>query len=215
MEKSSSTSKEDYLSEIYKLQSINNRAAKITEIANSLDISKPSVSEMANKLSEEGLVEFEKYGGVTLTEKGIVEARKVVRKHQLLEVFFNDILKLKDKFHHEAHNVEHSLSDDAADRLDEVLKKPKFCPDGNPIPSLDVKVIGLLDLPLNTNAKVVFTSVQDQKSLDWINSLGIIPQAKIKAVRKISNGPIIISVKGSEIALGKEICNQVFVEKEE
>lgn len=210
-----SVSKEDYLEEIYKLQFCNNRATKITEIADALKISKPSVSEMVRKLAKEGLVEFEKYGGVTLTKKGIKDARKVVRKHQLLEVFFSRILKIKDKFHKEAHKVEHGLSEEAADKLEKVLKNPNVCPDGNPIPAKGGKVIMLKELPEKTEAKVLFATTQKEHCIQRLNSLGIVPSTKIKVVRKIKKGPLILMVKGSEVALGSNICSQIFVEKDE
>jgi len=207
------TSKEDYLGEIYRIQFCNNRAAKITEIASVLKISKPSVSQMVKKLSKEGLLEGEKYGGVTLTKKGIEQARKVYRKHQLLEVFFDKILNLKHRFHHEAHKVEHALSEDAADRLEEVLKNPNVCPDGNPIPSKNGKVSDLKSLKENEEAEVLFAATEEKKCIQRLNSIGIIPKAKIMVKRRLKKGPLILSVKGTEIALGSDICSKIYVEK--
>ncbi len=210
-----SISKEDYLGEIYRLQFCNNRATKITEIALALKVSKPSVSEMVRKLSKEGLLDFEKYGAVTLTKKGIKEARDVVRKHQLLEVFFSKILKIKKKFHSEAHNVEHGLSGEAADKLEKVLRNPNVCPDGNPIPTRDGKVVMLRELSLDAEAKILFSTAQKKQCIQRLNSLGIVPQTQIKVVRKIEKGPLILLIKGSEVALGPGICSQIFVEKDE
>jgi len=207
------TSKEDYLGEIYRIQFCNNRAAKITEIASALKISKPSVSEMIKKLRKQGLLEAEKYGGVTLTKKGIKQARNVYRKHQLLEVFFDKILKIKDKFHVEAHKVEHSLSDEATDKLERVLKSPNRCPDGNPIPSKNGKVEELKFLSEKTEAEILFSTASEKKCVERLNSLGIVPKTKIKVLRKMKKGPIIVLVKGTEIALGPELCSKIFVEK--
>ena len=91
---------------------------------------------MIRRLKKERLVTFERFGGISLTASGIREARKITRKHQLLEVFFSKILKMKIKndSHKEAHVMEHALSDAATDKLDNILKNPKLCPDGNPIP---------------------------------------------------------------------------------
>jgi DtxR family Mn-dependent transcriptional regulator len=206
-------SKEDYLAEIYQLQFCNNRATRITEIALALKVSKPSVSEMVRKLAGEGLVYFERYGGVTLTKKGIIEARKVVRKHQLLEVFFKKVLKIKNKFHMEAHKVEHGLSEEATDNLEKVLKSPNICPDGNPIPSKNKDIITLNELPLKTNAIVLFSNARDRGTAQRLNSLGIVPSTKLHIIRRIARGPLIMLIKGSEVALGSDICSQIFVEK--
>ena len=126
--------KEDYLEEIYKIQCRNNRFAKVSEVAHALKVSDPSVSEMIRRLEKEKLVTFERFGGICLTTLGIKEARRIIRKHQLLEVFFSKVLKIKTHSHEEAHLMEHVLSDASTDKLDSMLKKPKLCPDGNPIP---------------------------------------------------------------------------------
>ncbi len=206
-----SKSKEDYLGEIYRLQFCNNRATKISEIASALKISRPSVSQMVRKLSKQALVEFEDYGKVTLTRKGIEEARKIVRKHQLLEVFFSRILRIRKRFHAEAHKVEHSLSEQATDRLEDVLNKPNVCPDGNPIPAKNSRINELSELPSKAEAEVLFAATRNKACIEKLNSLGIVPKTKIKVLRKMSKGPVLIKVKGSEIALGKDICSKIFV----
>lgn len=135
--------KEDYLEEMYKIQCRNNRVARVSELAHALKVSDSSVSEMIRKLEKEKLVTFEHFGGVSLTAPGIKEARKIIRKHQLLEVFFSKVLKIRTHSHEEAHLMEHVLSDAATDKLDSVLKKPKVCPDGNPIPEKNSEVVEL------------------------------------------------------------------------
>lgn len=205
--------KEDYLQEMYKIQSRNNRAARVSELAQILKVSNPSVSEMVRRLEKEKLVTFERFGGISLTAIGITQARKVVRKHQLLEVFFSRILKIKKDLHSQAHIMEHSLSDVATDKLDVILKRPKFCPDGNPIPAKNSNVIELASLPARSRAEVVFVAGKNKQCLDRLNSLGLVPKAKVRVVRKFSKGPLILKVKGSQIALGPDICSNIFVER--
>jgi DtxR family transcriptional regulator, Mn-dependent transcriptional regulator len=207
------TNKEDYISEIYRLQSAHNRAAKVIELAHALDVSSPSVSEMIRRLEKQGLVTFEPFGGISLTTLGIKEARKLIRKHQLLEVFLTRVLGMKKDPHHEAHVLEHALSDDAADKLDEVLKKPDLCPDGHPIPKKGSEVVKLTQLPQKCKAEVVFVASKDKACLQRLNSLGLVPQAKVKLVRRLGKGPLILSVKGSQVALGADVCSDIFVEK--
>jgi len=168
---------------------------------------------MVKKLGKEGLLESEKYGGVSLTKKGIEEARKIYRKHQLLEVFFDKILNLKNRFHHEAHNVEHALSEDAADRLEEVLKNPNVCPDGNPIPKKSRKITELIHLPENEEANILFSTTEENKCTERLNSLGLVPNTKVKILRKLSKGPLLVKIKGTEVALGRGICSKIYVER--
>lgn len=205
--------KEDYLEELYKIQCRNNRFAKVTELAHALKVSNPSVSEMIRRLEKEGLVTFERFGGISLTASGIREARKIIRKHQLLEVFLSRILRIKKDSHEEAHLMEHTLSDKATDKLDSMLKKPRLCPDGNPIPKKNSEVVELTQLPAKSKAEVIFVATKDKACLERLNSLGLVPQAKVRVVRKLSRGPLILNVKGSEIALGPDVCASIFVEK--
>jgi len=207
--------KEDYLEELYRIQCCNNRAARVTELTHVLKVSNPSVSEMIRRLEKEKLVTFERFGGINLTALGIKEARNIIRKHQLLEVFFSKILKMKIKkcSHQEAHAVEHALSDAATDKLDAALKKPKLCPDGNPIPGKNSNVVELMQLPAKSKAEVIFVASKNKACLERLNSLGLVPHAKVKVVRKLSKGPLILNVKGSEIALGPDVCASIFVEK--
>ena len=205
--------REDYLEEIYKIQSRHNRFARVTELARALKVSDPSVSEMVRRLEKEGLVTFERFGGISLTASGIKDARKIIRKHQLLEVFLSKVLKIKTNSHAEAHLMEHVLSDAATDKLDNVLKKPKFCPDGNPIPKKDSEVVELTQLSAKSKAEVIFVATKNKACLERLNSLGLVPQAKVRVVRKLSRGPLILHVKGSEIALGPDVCAIIFVEK--
>lgn len=206
--------KEDYLNEIYRLQSSNNRAIKGSELANALKVTKPSVSEMLKKLSKEKLIIFSGKKGVTLTKDGVKKAQNTIRKHQLLEVFFKDLLNLKKHFHNEAHKVEHEISDEATDKLDDFLKNPKICPDGNPIPEKNSKILELSQISENINVKILFSKSNDKKILERLTSLGITPKTKILIKRKITNGPMILDVKGAEIALGNDITSKIFVELE-
>lgn len=205
--------KEDYLEEIYKIQCRNNRFAKVSEVAHALKVSDPSVSEMIRRLEKEKLVTFERFGGICLTTSGIKEARRIIRKHQLLEVFFSKVLKIKTHSHEEAHLMEHVLSDASTDKLDSMLKKPKLCPDGNPIPEKNSDIVELTQLPVKSKARVIFVASKNKACLERLHSLGFVPQAKIKIIRKLNRCPIILHVKGSEIALGSDVCASIFVEK--
>jgi DtxR family transcriptional regulator, Mn-dependent transcriptional regulator len=209
-----SKQKEDYLKEIYKLQTKKNRSLKQAEIASKLKLSKPTTSEMVKKLETDGFLLIQEKRAVSLTKKGIKEARKVHRKHQLIEVFFNKLLniKQKNKFHTEAHKMEHELSDEASDKLDDLLNNPDFCPDGNPIPDKNSTIIELNKLPINKAATILFAKTQDPQDLTRLSSLGIVPGTNVSIIKKISKGPIMLSVKESELALGSEICSKIYVE---
>ncbi len=85
-------------------------------------------------------VNYSQYKGAKLTEEGLKNAKRITRKHRLLERFLHDILKLKDSFlHDQACEMEHSLSDEAERALCQVLEHPDKCPGDSVIPACDLK----------------------------------------------------------------------------
>lgn len=103
-------------------------------IAERLGRSAPSVSEMLDRLIDDGYVTREGRR-LDLTDSGRQLAEKVVRKHRLAERLLVDVIGLEwHKVHREAGRWEHVISDDVEARLVELLGDPATCPHGNPIP---------------------------------------------------------------------------------
>ena len=103
-------------------------------IAERLGRSAPSVSQMLDRLVDEGYVTREGRR-LSLTERGRALGEKVVRKHRLAERLLVDVIGLEwHKVHREAGRWEHVISDDVEARLVELLGDPATCPHGNPIP---------------------------------------------------------------------------------
>lgn len=127
-------SREDYLRGLYILEEEKGRIKSI-DLANYLNVSKPSVSEMVKELGREGLVLHKKYSGLNFTHKGRKIARKLTSKHRLIEIFLKKMLKIESKhIHQEAHRLEHAFSDESIDNLRKLLHNPKKDPHGKPIP---------------------------------------------------------------------------------
>jgi len=208
-----SENREDYLKSIFMLSAEKNRAVRTKELAQALEVSSASVTEMVGKLAKEGFLENEPYYGFSLTKKGILGAFRVLRKHRLLERFLVETLGLpKTEVHAEAHRLEHVVSDESLDRIDCLLKSPCYCPHNSRIPCKDSNVLGLGDLKPGSKARIVFSKLKAGNTLDRLNSMGLVPEAEITVLRKLRKGPIIIKVKGSEIALDKNIASQFYVE---
>ncbi|MFH1711174.1 MAG: metal-dependent transcriptional regulator [Nanoarchaeota archaeon] len=113
---------EDYLRtilELIKKKDEDKKEVRSIEIAKSLKISKPSVSEMLNKMKNKGLIKFEPYSKVNLTGKGKRIAEKVSEKHKIIKTFAQ---KLGHKSpHKEAHNLEHALSEEMISKISDLL----------------------------------------------------------------------------------------------
>lgn len=83
----------DYLETIYNEISKNGEA-KVTDISNVLNVKKASVTGALNLLKQKGLINYEPYSPITLTAKGIEEAKKIIEKHNIMSEFFENILNL-------------------------------------------------------------------------------------------------------------------------
>ena len=82
---------EDYIEAIY-IADINKTQLKGAQLARNLNISRASVSEALAKLASRGLINYESYGNITLTDTGRKEAVNVYHKHNILKEFFEKIL---------------------------------------------------------------------------------------------------------------------------
>ncbi|WP_432714712.1 metal-dependent transcriptional regulator [Pedobacter sp.] len=130
-----SFTEENYLKTIYHISRLHSGMVQTNAIAERMQTRPASVSDMVKKLAEKHLVNYVKYKGVTLTEKGKSTAINIVRRHRLWEFFLVNTLDFKwDEIHEIAEELEHVNSPKLIERLDEFLGYPKHDPHGDPIP---------------------------------------------------------------------------------
>ncbi|MEM7147597.1 MAG: transcriptional regulator MntR [Verrucomicrobiota bacterium] len=100
---------EDYLEQVFQL--IDRKGyARVADVAEGLEIAQSSVSNMMQRLDEKGLLVYEKYRGVTLTAEGEQVARRIIKRHALLEEFL-DLLGIdKDVAYEDLEGMEHHIS---------------------------------------------------------------------------------------------------------
>ena len=228
---------EEYLEILYKL-SKGDQLVKTSKISTNLNIAPGSVTQMLKKLDAMGYVKYSPYKGAILTETGLKKAKSVTRKHRLLEKFLHDILKIKkEKVHDQACEMEHTLSDDAERALCHLLERPDECPDDEElIPACNFSfqsceecmerkneeveqvgnrkenLISIVDLHEHEKGKVSFIR-GDYKVIRRLMDMGITMGATISMMQIAPfKGPVEIAVRGSKLALGREIANNVFVE---
>lgn len=215
---------EEYLEALYKLRE-EGRQAKTTDIASRLKVSAASVTEMLKKLADSGYVKHESYRGVTLTEKGLKAARKITRKHRLLERFLHDILNIRVRdVHGQACKMEHALSEDAEKALCRLLSNPQNCPDDNKaIPPCDrpfadcEKCIGQEIMPLmdlRVGQKGIVALIRGGRGMiQRLTDMGLTPGTEIRILKSAPfHGPIEICVRGSNLAIGRGVAMKIFVE---
>lgn len=114
---------EEYLKTIYILLN-QAESARVTDIANELGLSKPSVNRALKVLKEDGYISYEAYGSIELTEKGTEVAKKIVRSQLAIESFLADILKVDEKRAKEEANImRHAVSEDTIEKFENYVKE--------------------------------------------------------------------------------------------
>jgi DtxR family Mn-dependent transcriptional regulator len=215
-------SKEDYLSAIYKHREIDG-SIKANQIAEKLAVSNAAVTDMLKKLANDEYVDYKRYKGIKLTNKGEEYAKNMVRRHRIWEVFLHQIVGMPwDAVHKEAHNLEHSTSDDLINRMEEMLDFPAFDPHGDPIPSKEgivpkqKKNIPLSLLEENGKGKVVRVNDFDNKFLSYISKIGVELSKEIcvKEILEFDRSMLVV-VDGKETNISNTIAANIFVEKKD
>ena len=229
----STSNVEEYLQTLYTLEE-EGKPATTTEVARRLGFAPPSVTEMLTRLAKEGYVLYEPYRGVTLTDEGRRLARKITRKHRILERFLHDILRIrKDKAHTEACEMEHALSDEAENGLCKMLRYPDTCPDGKLIPVCDrnekncvtcepaVETPKLRPQPLlplcsiRPGQRAIVRFIRGGRmAVKRLYDLGVTTgiQIQLKSCAPLG-GPVEVAVRGSSLAIGRGLAAKIFVEE--
>ena len=132
---------QDYLKVIWTAQEWSVDKVSTKMLAERIGVSASTASESIRKLADQGFVDHEKYGAVTLTDAGRLAALAMVRRHRLMETFLVRELGYGwDEVHDEAEVLEHAVSDRMLDRIDAKLGFPTRDPHGDPIPAADGRV---------------------------------------------------------------------------
>ena len=125
-----SSNMEDYLEAIFHISS-EKQAARAKDIADRLKVNKSSVTGALRSLSEKGYVNYAPYDIITLTDKGKVLAKDVVRRHETLKDFFVKILLVDEAEAEEAScKIEHAISNEILDRIINFVEFVEICPRG-------------------------------------------------------------------------------------
>ncbi len=112
-----SKSLEEYLKTIYILKKQNGKV-RVTDIANKMNCTKPSVNKAINNLKENNLLNYESYGEIELTEEGKNLSKKIIEAYDIVFLFLKDVLNLdEEEAKSEAENMKSSLTDNTINKL--------------------------------------------------------------------------------------------------
>jgi len=207
---------EEYLEAIHALDEEGSQVIQ-ARLAQRLNHSAPSVSEMVRRLRDEGYVQADGRS-LSLTPKGRRTAESVVRKHRLAERLLTDVIGLEwHRAHLEAGRWEHVISDEVEARLVELLGNPTTCPHGNPIP-------GSMASPPSQRAlsetqpgdEITLERVTEQVEIDldslaYLDEHGFVPGTGAKVRAKAPDGTLTLELDDTTIALGPSISRHLFI----
>ena len=197
-----STVAQDYLKVIWTAQEWSREIVSTKLLAERIGVSASTASESIRKLADQGLVDHEKYGAVTLTDAGRRAALAMVRRHRLMETFLVQELGYSwDEVHDEAEILEHAVSDRMLDRIDAKLGHPTRDPHGDPIPAADGQVPTpparqLSDCQDGDAGTVARISDADPEMLRYFDSVGINLDSRVRVLaRRDFAGVISVAVQ--------------------
>ena len=171
---------EEYCECIFELREDNVEVIQ-ARVAERLNVSRPSVSEMIKRMESEGLITLQG-SKIVLTPTGEVLAERVVRRHRIAERFLTDILGLSwAQAHHEAGKWEHIMSDDVEQAIDRLLGNPTTCPHGNPIPGSSYRDDNAVPLStIQVGSAFTVTRIPEELEftpgmLDFLEEFAVVP----------------------------------------
>lgn len=213
---------ENYLKVILQLE-IAEKSESIStgQLAAAMHVSPGTVTSMLKTLAESGLATYRPYEGVCLTKAGRNLAMRMLRRHRLIELFLVRTLNLTwDQVHEEAENMEHAVSDNLIDRIDDYLGHPATDPHGDPIPTAEGQMRGsspstvpLATCSSKTKVKISRVTNQQPDFLRHLSETGLELGATVVVEENSPEAGIITTRVGRKlVSLGLPAAGQLQVE---
>lgn len=213
-----SFTEENYIKAIYHLSEDGKKAVNTNSIAELTNTKASSVTDMLKKLAEKELINYMRYQGVTLTERGRMTAIAIIRKHRLWELFLVEKLQFKwDEVHDIAEQLEHIKSEALVDRLEQFLGNPRVDPHGDLIPDKHGKfhkkdLIRISKMQPEDQGIISGVSEHSPRFLQYLEKTGLILGNKIIVHEIIEfDGSVILSLENKEITISREAAKNILI----
>ncbi len=218
-----SSTVENYLKVIHQQQLVlDNPAALVPmgQIAHGMGVTPGTATTMVKALAESGLVHYEPYSGVRLTQAGTRLAVLVIRRHRLVELFLVQVMGLRwDEVHEEAEQLEHVVSERLIERMDAMLGRPQVDPHGDPIPDANGAVAHrpqhtLMSCPIDVPLTVSRVTDQDAAFLRFLETHGLKPgqQIVVEARDEVSDSVRVRASDEGSLTLGTRAASKLLVD---
>lgn len=218
-----SFTEQNYLKAIYMLTASDK--STVTEVgtnslALSLDVKPATVNDMLKRLKAKELINYQRYGKISLTDKGKFKALQIVRKHRLWETFLFQKLQFTwDEVHEVAEQLEHIDSEQLINRLDAFLDYPEVDPHGDPIPNARGEMPQKRQFTLSlgeVGKKYIINSVGDSSSslLQYLEQHNVSVGSLIELIDRVEFDQsllIIVGESSNKINISKKIAEHLWV----
>ena len=181
----------------------------------------PEFEELFKALREQRLINV-KGSAISLTDKGQMLARGLIRRHRLAERLFTDVFELQSELvESDACKMEHILSEELTDSVCTFLGHPPVCPHGKPIPKgecckkyqveITPVVVRLSDFEVGSTGRIVFIIPSEVARISRLSSIGIVAGSKIRLLQKLPS--FVIQIDETTIAIDPDIAREILVKK--
>ena len=189
-----------------------------SRVAEMLGVSRASAGEMLKRLEADGLVERGEQKEAILTGVGIERAKRVVRKHRIIERFLTDFMGYTAaESHVHADELGDTFTDEMIERINERLGHPDRCPHGWPVePEVEqaenAELVTLADLETGRPAEIVRLAEHDGDLLHWFYAEGLAPGARVEVrAAEPAAGQLTIAVEGADRAIAEKAALGIYV----
>jgi DtxR family Mn-dependent transcriptional regulator len=189
-----------------------------SRVAEMLGVSRASAGEMLKRLEADGLVERGEQKEAILTEIGAERAKRVVRKHRIIERFLTDFMGYTAaESHVHADELGDTFTDEMIERINERLGYPVRCPHGWPIePEVEqaenAELVTLADLEADRPAEIVRLAEHDGDLLHWFYDEGLAPGTKVEVrAARPAAGQLDVTVSGADRAIAEKAALGIYV----
>ncbi len=218
-----SSTVENYLKAIYQAQTAledDTALVPMGQLASALGVVPGTATTMVKTLADAGLVTYEPYAGVRLTDAGNRLAALVLRRHRLVELFLVQVMGMSwAEVHEEAEHLEHAVSDRLIERIDELLGRPTVDPHGDPIPDPEGAVVqrryqSLVTCPIDATVEVTRVIDQDAEFLHFLEEHDLKPgQAVTVTARDAAADSVsVLSGERRHVTIGTRAASKLLVQ---
>ncbi len=213
-----STAAEDCLLLVHRLAE-RREPASTSGLARGLGVTDSTVTAMVQKLARLHLVARPQPREIALTAKGDQLARRLIRRHRLIEAYLHEFLGYSwNEVHEEAERLEHAVSDKFVDAISEKLGHPATDPHGDPIPDRKGhvaarKLVRLSEAAAGTKGRVARVVDSQPELLVYLTELGMTLGATVQVLDVPAHDSVVhLHLRRGNVTIGKQVAREILLE---